>query len=57
MSQRLRKRVEECFGWTKTVGNGRKLRYIGTKRNQLWASFTAVAYNLTRMANIEVATA
>ena len=57
MSQRLRKRVEECFGWTKTVGNGRKLRYIGTKRNQLWASFTAVAYNLTRMANIEFATA
>jgi transposase len=57
ISQRLRKRVEECFGWTKTVGNGRKLRYIGTARNQLWASFTAAAYDLTRMANIEAASA
>ena len=55
LSQRVRKRVEECFGWTKTVGNGRKLRYIGTARNQLWASFTAAAYNLTRMANIQAA--
>lgn len=57
LSQRVRKRVEECFGWTKTVGNGRKLRYIGTARNQLWASLTAAAYNLTRMANIEATSA
>jgi len=52
MSQRVRKRVEECFGWIKTTGNGRKLRYIGLAKNQLWATFTAVAYNLVRMANI-----
>jgi transposase len=57
LSQRLRKRVEECFGWAKTVGNGRKLRYIGTAKNQLWATLTAVAYDLTRMANIEAAKA
>jgi len=54
ISQRLRKRVEEIFGWTKTVGGGRKLRYVGTARNQLWAEFTAAAYNLIRMARIEL---
>jgi transposase len=52
VSQRVRKRVEECFGWIKTTGNGRKLRYIGLAKNQLWATFTAAAYNLVRMANI-----
>jgi transposase len=52
-SQRVRKRIEECFGWMKTVGGGRKLRYIGRAKNQLWATFTAIAYNLVRMANLE----
>jgi transposase len=53
VSQRLRKRVEEIFGWVKTVGGGRKLRYIGLKPNQLWAGLTATAYNLVRMVRIE----
>lgn len=57
VSQRIRKRVEECFGWIKTTGNGRKLRYIGLAKNQLWATFTAAAYNLVRMANIEASLA
>lgn len=57
MSQRVRKRIEECFGWIKTTGAGRKLRYIGKAKNQLWATFTAVALNLLRMANIEAQTA
>ena len=39
--------------WTKTVANGRKLRYLGVRRNQLWATVTAVAFNLLRMANLE----
>ncbi len=51
-SQRLRKRVEEIFGWWKTVAGGRKLRYVGLKRNQLWAELTCAAYNLVRMANL-----
>ena len=54
VSQRVRKRVEEIFGWMKTVGGGRKLRYIGVKRNQLWAEFTATAYNLVRLAKLSV---
>ena len=52
-SQRLRKRIEECFGWMKTTGGGRKLRYIGKAKNQLWATLTAIALNILRMANIE----
>ena len=36
VSQRARKRIEEVFGWVKTVGGGRKLRYCGVARNQFW---------------------
>lgn len=57
ISQRIRKRVEEIFGWAKTVGDGRKLRYRGVERNQLWWEFTAAAYNLLRMAKIALAQA
>jgi len=52
VSQRVRKRVEEIFGWIKTVGGGRKLRYTGIERNQLWAELTVAAYNLVRMAKL-----
>jgi transposase len=52
VSQRIRKRIEEVFGWVKTVGGGRKLRYKGVERNQLWWELTAAAYNLLRMAKI-----
>ena len=51
-SQRWRKRVEEIFGWLKTVGGGRKLRYIGVKQNQMWAEMAVAAYNLVRMARL-----
>ncbi|MDA1296735.1 MAG: IS5 family transposase [Chloroflexi bacterium] len=51
-SQRVRKRVEEIFGWMKTVGGSRKLRYRGTARNGLWFEVLATAYNLVRMAKI-----
>lgn len=52
MSQRVRKRVEEIFGWIKTVGGGNKLRYQGVKRNQLWADMTLAGYNLVRLAKL-----
>lgn len=57
ISQRVRKRVEEIFGWAKTVGGGRKLRYIGIARNQLWAELAVTAYNLVRMATLTLRTA
>ena len=51
LSQRVRKRVEEVFGWVKTVGGGRKLRYRGVDRNQMWAELTVAGYNLVRLAD------
>ena len=56
VSQRIRKRVEEIFGWVKTVGGGHKLRYTGIAHNRLWWELTAVAYNLLRMAKIALNT-
>ncbi len=56
VSQRVRKRVEEIFGWKKTVGGGRKLRYIGQRRNEMWMLLTVATYNVVRMANLELAT-
>lgn len=51
-SQRCRKRIEEIFGWAKTVGGFRKTRYRGLQRTGLWAYIVAAAYNLTRMARL-----
>jgi Transposase DDE domain len=57
VGQRRRKCVEEIFGWMKTVGGGRKLRYVGVGRNQLWAEFTTSAYKLVRLAKLLPGTA
>ena len=54
-SQRRRKLVEQVYGWVKTVGGGRKLRFLGLARNRCWLEFTAAAYNLVRMAKLELA--
>ena len=53
VSQRRRKMVEEIFGWLKTVGGGRKLRYIGEQVNGFWMEMGAAAYNLVRLASID----
>lgn len=53
VSQRIRKRVEEIFGWEKTVAGGDKLRYIGLACNRLWAELTAAGYNLVRIVRME----
>jgi len=55
VSQRIRKRVEEIFGWIKTIAGGRKLRYKGVARNHLWMEITTAAYNLVRMAKLAAA--
>ena len=52
-SLRRRELVEEVFGWLKTVGGGRKLRYIGRQRNRAWLELTAAAYNLVRISRLE----
>ena len=46
---RIRKRIEEPFGWTKTIGGGRQLRYRGRDRNRSWFKITAAVYNLIRI--------
>jgi transposase len=52
VSQRIRKRVEEVFGWLKTVGNFRKTRYVGLGANQTAAYMLAAAFNLLRVAKL-----
>jgi transposase len=55
VSQRKRKRVEEIFGWLKTVGGMRKTRFIGEARTQTAAYLSAAAYNLLRIAKLQSA--
>jgi YD repeat-containing protein len=52
-SQRIRKRIEEPFGWIKTVAGGRKLRYIGQARNLAWFKITAAVYTLVRITALD----
>lgn len=52
VSLRIRKRVEEIFGWMKTVGNYRSPKYRGTDRVGWHFTLVAAAYNLVRMRNI-----
>ena len=52
ISQVIRKRAEEIFGWMKTVGNFRRTRYKGVRKNQLAAYIVGAAYNLVRMVRL-----
>ena len=52
VSQRKRKRIEEVFGWIKTVGMLRKTRHRGLETVRWVFTFTATAYNLVRMRNL-----
>jgi transposase len=57
LSQRKRKRVEEIFGWVKTIGGLRKTRHRGVARVDWMFSFALAAYNLVRMRNLAATTA
>jgi transposase len=57
ISQRCRKRVEEVFGWLKTVGQLRKLHHRGTALVNWVFLLRTTAYNLIRMRNLLEATA
>jgi transposase len=52
-SLRIRKRIEESFGWLKTIAGGRKLRYIGRARNRAWLLLAGAAYNVIRIAVLD----
>ena len=55
ISQRARKRIEEVFGWMKTIGGFRRTRHRGRARTQLSAHIVGAAYNLLRMARLHPA--
>ena len=52
ISQQRRKRIEEVFGWMKTVGMLRKTRHRGVFKVGWVFTFAAAAYNLVRMRNL-----
>jgi len=52
VSQQKRKRIEEVFGWLKTVGMLRKTRHRGVFKVGWVFTFAAAAYNLVRMRNL-----
>ena len=52
ISQQRRKRVEEIFGWMKTVGGMRKLRHRGLDLVNWMFTLAAAAYNLVRIRNL-----
>jgi transposase len=52
VSQRKRKRIEECFGWLKTIALVRKVRHRGIEKVGWLFTFAAAAYNLVRMRNL-----
>jgi transposase len=51
-SQRVRKRIEEAFGWAKTIAGLAKTKLRGTPRNAFKFTFTMAAYNLIRMPKL-----
>lgn len=56
ISQRKRKRIEECFGWLKTIALLRKVRHRGLFKVEWNFTFAAAAYNLIRMRNLAIQT-
>lgn len=52
ISQRKRKRIEESFGWLKTIALMRKVRHRGIHKVGWVFTFAAAAYNLVRMKNL-----
>lgn len=53
ISQQIRKRIEQGFGWSKTIGGLRKLMRRGLKVVKAHVAWTFAAYNLIRIGGIE----
>ncbi len=52
ISQKKRKRIEECFGWIKDIALLRKLKHRGLNKVGWIFSFAAAAYNLVRLRKL-----
>lgn len=57
VSQRIRKRIEEAFGWIKTIAGQEKTRFRGLDRVGFAFTFAAAAYNLVRLPKLMAQTA
>lgn len=57
VSQQKRKRIEEVFGWLKTIGLMRKTRHRGVRRVGWMFTFAAAVYNLVRLRNLDLVAA
>jgi transposase len=57
ISQKKRKRIEECFGWLKTIALLRKVRHRGIFKVDWVFAFACAAYNLVRIRNLAAAPA
>jgi IS5 family transposase len=57
ISQRIRKRIEEAFGWVKTVAGQEKTKYRGRERVSWAFTFAVAAYNLVRLPKLMAAPA
>jgi len=55
ISQRKRKRIEECFGWLKTIALLRKVRHRGIGKVDWVFTFACAAYNLVRLRKLSSA--
>ena len=53
--KRIRKRIEECFGWLKTIALLRKVRHRGVCKVDWIFTLACAAYNLVRMRNLAAA--
>ena len=54
ISQKKRKRIEECFGWLKTIALLRKVRHRGLFKVDWVFTFACAAYNLVRLRNLSM---
>ena len=53
-SLQIRKRIEECFGWAKTIGGMRQTKLWGTPKVDFQFVLTMAAYNLVRLRGLLV---
>ena len=56
VSQRLRKKIERTFGWMKTIGGIRRMKYRGREKVASIFTLAAAAYNLVRIPKLMQAT-
>ena len=57
VSGRVRKRIEEVFGWSKAAAGFRKTRHCGLARVRRMFTLTITAYNLVRLPKLIAAVA